>query len=319
LSVIDSLSAGYRFLGRHIEILIVPILLDLLFWLGPRLSIAPLLESVAAFYRQASTVEGMPSDMVQLSDQMATALLQSGESSNLLGVLANTSLMHVPTLLAGSAPISARAVIEVQSPTAALFLLVGFSLLGVLIGVVYMNMLARTLPLGDAPKPATFGEFMGVILRQWGMVLLYVALIVVLLLVGSIPITLAVTLFSLVNPLLGSLVLMLLTGIFLVLLFYLYFVTAAMILDNLPVHRAIVQSFVLVRNNFWATLGFVLLYNVITLGFAYIMANLAEATPVGTIAAILIYAYIGSGLAMGLLVFYRTRILKQDGVPVTAT
>jgi hypothetical protein len=112
---------------------------------------------------------------------------------------------------------------------------------------------------------------------------------------------------------------MLLSGVFLVLLFYLYFVTAAVIMDNLPVHRAIAQSFVLVRSNFWATLGFVLLYNVITLGFAFIMASLAEVTPVGTIAAILIYAYIGSGLAMGLLVFYRSRILKQEILSVSAT
>jgi hypothetical protein len=123
----------------------------------------------------------------------------------------------------------------------------------------------------------------------------------------------------LVSPLVGSLLLMLLSGTLLVLFFYLYFVTAAVILDNLPVHRAIAQSFVLVRNNFWATLAFVLLYNVITLGFAFIMASVAEMSSVGTIAAILIYAYIGSGLAMSLLVFYRTRILKQDEPFASAT
>ena len=71
-----------------------------------------MLERVAAFYLQASDVEGMPADMAQLSTQVATALSQSGENSNLLGVLANTSLMHVPSLLAGGMPISERAVIE---------------------------------------------------------------------------------------------------------------------------------------------------------------------------------------------------------------
>jgi hypothetical protein len=66
-------------------------------------------------------------------------------------------------------------------------------------------------------------------------------------------------------------------------------------------------------------LGFVLLYSFISLGFAYILASLAEITPVGTIVAILIYAYIGSGLAMALLVFYRTRILQQDERLVAVT
>jgi uncharacterized membrane protein len=41
-------------------------------------------------------------------------------------------------------------------------------------------------------------------------------------------------------------------------------------------------------------------------------------TPLGTIAAILIYAYIGSGLTMGLLVFYRTRILKHEELRVAS-
>jgi hypothetical protein len=227
-------------------------------------------------------------------------------------VLANSSLLHVPSLLAASAPLNEWAVIEVQSPWAALLLLLGFSLLGVLIGVVYMNLLARTLPLGDGPKPERFGSFIGLALRHTLMVVFYAALVFLVILVGSIPLALVITLFSLISPLIGTLFLMLLSGTVLVLFFYLYFVTAAVIMDNLPVHRAVVQSFVLVRNNFWATLGFVLLYNVITLGFSYIMAGLAEMAPFGTITAILLYAYIGSGLTMALLVFYRTRILKQD-------
>jgi hypothetical protein len=78
------------------------------------------------------------------------------------------------------------------------------------------------------------------------------------------------------------------------------------------VHQAIARSVVLVRNNFWATLGFILLYNVITLGFSLIMARLATATPAAALIAIVINAYIGSGLAMALLVFYRTRLLKYE-------
>jgi hypothetical protein len=254
----------------------------------------------------------MPADMAGISRQTAELLTQFGEESNLLGVLANSSLLHVPSLLTSVGPVSTRSVIEVQSPLAALLLFVGFGLLGVLVGVVYMNMLARTLPLGDGPKPVTFGAFVGVVLRHWLMVLAFVVLVVMTVLISSVPLTLATLFLSLISPLLGSLILPLLGGMILVLSFYLYFVTAALVMDNLPVHRAIVQSFVLVRNNFWATLGFVLLYNVITIGFAFIMASLAEMRPLGTLVAILIYAYIGSGLTMALLVFYRTRILKQE-------
>ena len=68
----------------------------------------------------------------------------------------------------------------------------------------------------------------------------------------------------------------------------------------------------LVRSNFWSTLGFVLLYNVITLGFTLLMARLLTVAPVAALAAIVVNAYIGSGLTMALLVFYRTRLLKYE-------
>lgn len=312
MGVIDSLSAGYRFLGRHVELLLAPILLDLLFWLGPRLSVAPLFQQAASFYTQAATLEGMPQDTVAIFQQMADLLSQSSENSNLLAVLANSSLLHVPSLLATVGTVGNHLVLQVASPLAALLLFIGFSLLGILIGVVYLNMLARTLPLGDAPKPMTFAAFMEMVIRHWLMILAFVALIVVALIIGSVPVALATAVLTLISPFIGSLVLLVMSGILLILFFYLYFVTAAVVMDNLPVHRAIMQSFALVRNNFWATLGFVLLYNLITIGFAYIMTSLAKITPLGTIAAILIYAYIGSGLTMGLLVFYRTRKIKDE-------
>jgi hypothetical protein len=157
------------------------------------------------------------------------------------------------------------------------------------------------------------------VVRHWLMMLLYIAMLVVAVLIGSIPIALAVTLLSMISPFIGSLLLMLISGTLLVVFFYLYFVSAALILDNLPVHRAIAQSFVLVRNNFWATFGFVVLYNVIMAGFGFIMVSLAEMPPFGTLIAIFSYAYIGSGLAIALLVFYRTRLLKQDEAIVSAT
>jgi hypothetical protein len=312
LGVIESLSAGYRFLGKRLYLLLVPILLDLLLWLAPRLSIAPLFRQIADFYSQAATMDGMPTDMLAASSQLSELLDRTGETSNLFSLLVNSSLLHVPSLLASINPIGEDVVRQVENPLIAILIYVGFSLLGVLVGVVYMNMLASALPLGGAPKLMRLSEFVGAVLRHWMMVLLYVVLLVLALLIGSIPIALAIALLSMISSFLGPIILLLLSGTLLVVFFYLYFVTAAMVLDNLPVHRAIAQSFVVVRANFWATLGFVVLYNVITIGFALLMTSLARLTPVATLAAILLYAYIGSGLTMALLVFYRTRILKHE-------
>ena len=71
LGVIDSLSAGYRFLGRRLELLLIPVALDILLWLGPRFSVAPLSERLAGFYAEAARMEGVPPDMAAMTAQVA--------------------------------------------------------------------------------------------------------------------------------------------------------------------------------------------------------------------------------------------------------
>ncbi len=312
MGIIDSLSAGYRFLGRRVELLLIPILLDLILWVAPRFSIAPILRQVAAFYASATVMESLPEDMAALSQQVSDQLITAGQQSNLLEVLVNSSLLHVPSLLATVGPVTQGHILEIHHPLAAFGLFGGFGLIGLLLGVIYMNLLAQRLPLGGAPKAASATSFLQIVARQWVMVVLYLLLLLALLTVGAIPALVATAVISLISPVLGSFFAVLFSGSILVLLFYLFFVTAALVLDNLPVHLAMMQSIALVRNNFWATLGFVLLSNVILAGVALIMARLTIWAPVGVAAAIVIYAYIGSGLAMALLVFYRTRVLREE-------
>jgi hypothetical protein len=311
VGIIDSLSAGYRFLGRRVELLLVPILLDLLLYFGPRLSVAPIYRQIAGFYREAAGMQGVPADMVTLSRQVSDMLTTLGESSNLLDGLVNSSLLHVPSLLAAVGGPASAWTLTIGQPLAAAALFGSIGLLGLLVGVVYMNLLAAHLPIGGGPKPMAVREFVAAAARHWLMLVIYVLLIAAGVVAVSVPTVLVTALFALVSPGLSTIFGVLLVAAFSVLFFYLYFVTAAIVLDNLPVHLAIARSFVLVRNNFWATLGFVLIYNVIALGFMLITRRLLAATPAGAVAAIVLNAYIGSGLAMALLVFYRTRLLKH--------
>lgn len=309
MGVIDSLSAGYRFLGRRLELLLLPVLLDLLLWLAPRLSINPLFIQVADFYGRAASMEGMPPDMAQMAGQAATLLGEIGRNSNLLDLLVSSSLLHVPSLLVALGPLPGARVVEVDNPWAAAGYAGILGLLGLLIGVIYINLLARRLPLGSTPKWLSPPELFKVALRQWGRVVAYVLVVAVGLGTAAIPMLMGTAILTLLSPALGSLVMLLFSGMIMVLFFYLYFVTVGLVMDNLPLHVAIMRSFLLVRRNFWATLGFVFLTNLITLGFALIMSRIATYPPLGTVAAIGINAYIGSGLTMALLVFYRTRVL----------
>ena len=67
--MIDALSAGFRFLSWRVELILIPVLLDLMLWLGPHFSIAPLFSEFATLYRSMAGVETVTPEMAQMVDQ----------------------------------------------------------------------------------------------------------------------------------------------------------------------------------------------------------------------------------------------------------
>ncbi|MCX6044878.1 MAG: hypothetical protein NT075_07175 [Chloroflexi bacterium] len=310
MGVIDSLSAGYRYLGWRLYLLVIPVLLDLLLWFTPRLSVAPLFEQAARLYADPVLTKGMPSDVIDLIQQ---GLMRTGQGSNLLEVLVSSSLLHMPSLLVMLGPLSGAVIRNVAEPMTAIGLSLLFGLLGLLIGVIFIDLLAQRLPIGAAPKPVAIGDFIWAVLRHWFKLVLFVLLSVLCVIGLSIPISISATLLMLVSPALGVFMLVSVTGLLFVLYFYMYFVPAGLIMDNLGLRAAIVQSFRLVRANFWSTIGFFLVTYLINIGFVLIFDRLAIYQPFGTLAAILANAYIGTGMALALLIFYRTKLLRASG------
>lgn len=314
MGVIDSLSAGYRFLNRRPQLALLPILLDLLLWLGPRVSLGPLLSRVAGFYMEMAGASELPAEMAANVTQVAELLESMGDGSNMLTLLSGGVLLHVPSLLAVLGPVSQSGrVLAVGTLPGAAGYFVLFGLLGLWVGVLFLGLLARRLPIGSGLKTASGAEFMRATVAGTGKVLLFALLTVAALFALYIPISLLVAVTTLISPGLGSALAVGAGGLTLAVFFYLYFVTPGIVMDGLGVGAAVAQSFRLVRAQFWTILGFVLLTNIISVGFALILSRLAGGAAAVTLLAIVLYAYIGTGLAMALLVFYRTRVLRLAG------
>lgn len=302
-------------MGWRLELIIIPILLDTLLWLGPRFSIAPLFARFAAAYGDLADTEGVTPDIAQMVQQLAGSIREAGEGSNLLNGLVSGTLLHVPSLpLSGG--LGGR-VIEVATAGEAVVWWLLFGSIGLLIGVLYLTLLSRRLPIGGmagaGPAQVTVAVF-----RHWLQVLGFVILAAVSLLLLYLPISLLVGLMMMFSPAFGSAVAALTGAMTLVLFFYLYFVTAALVMDNTTLLAAILRSLRLVRENFWATLGLLLLINLITLGIALLLIQMAALAPWAGLIAIAVNAYIGTGLSMALLVFYRTRWIKGAEMELVA-
>ena len=309
MGVIDCLSAGYRYLGWRLELILIPIVLDLLLWLGPRLNVAPLFDQFAASYRDLASAEGVTPEIGQMVNQLADSIRQMGEGSNLLNGLVSSTLLHVPGLPVAPARWLPHNSIDVTTLGEAAIWWLLFSLLGLLLGVIYLTLLARRLPIGSVAG-SSGGQVAVAVLRHWLQVIGFVLIVALVLLIAYLPISFIVGLMMLVSPAIGSAAAAFAGAVTLVVFFYLYFVTAALIMDNVPLNVAIMRSIRLVRENFWATLGFILLSSLIGLGIALLLVQLADIGMWAGFVAIVINAYIGTGLSMALLVFYRSRFIK---------
>jgi hypothetical protein len=313
--VIDSLSAGYRFLIKRLDLVLIPVLLDLFLWRAPRLSIAPILDRLARFQRLAVASPEVPGDIAVLAEQSSAILQELGKQSNLFNLLLSTSgwLLHLPSLLYGTASLSSTRVYDLANGFTVVGLTVLLTLVGIAVGVLYINLLARHLPIGAGPKAPSWQQLVRLILRHYLWVVFFLLLVVCGILVLLVPMSIGMTLMTLIYPGLASVLGFLFGGLLMVLFLYLYFVPVGLIMDNLDLWGAVVQSFRLVRDNFWGALGLIFLSDLISLGFALILERVVVYQPVGTLAAILANAFVGSGLALGLLVFYRSRVLLAQG------
>jgi hypothetical protein len=313
VGIVDSISAGYRFLVQRPHLLLLPLLIDAFLWLAPRLSIEPLLSQMADFYREFSAgIADAGAEFSGLADQTTQLLTVIGESSNLMELVVSRTLYHMPSLLASIPGIkSGHSSIQIESVGTAGMLALLLGLLGIMIGVIYMNMLARAVPLGEGQKSPAPGQFTDLVIRQWLRTIGFVLGVCLLLVIIYVPATVIATLLMMFSPALGSGAMLLLSGLSVVIFFYLYFVTVGLILDNLPLSQAVVRSVMLVRHNFWPTLGFVIVTGLISLGLGLLLAQLAASGPIGTLLAVPANAFIGTGLVLALLVFYRTRLLAM--------
>lgn len=154
LGVIGSLAAGFEMLGQRLWLIALPVLLDLLLWLGPRLSVAPLLK------RFVDLLLAQPAADPTMASQVAQAtymLEQFGDQFNLFSLLAALPLLNLPSLLAQHVPGSVSpldgprvlSATNVLTPMAWGVVLVP---MGLLLGFLYLNSLARQVRALRSPN-----------------------------------------------------------------------------------------------------------------------------------------------------------------------
>lgn len=305
MGVIDSISEGLAVVRRHPLLMAVPVLMDLVLWLSPSISIRPLMAQAAAAMIQAAAGTESAESVQTASD----LLVSIGQDSNLLSLLAN-GIVGIPSFLAAGVPEGLWrpfGAVEVGSVPAAIGLAILLSLLGLVVGAAYLTVVAASVR-GQLPPPA---ELLRRARRNAVRLTKAALALLALLVVVGVPLILLTSLLTLVSPTLAGLattfvgLLAVWAGLWA--LFYLFFVIDAMVLQEINLQRAILNSVMVVRANFWSVLGLIILLNVLAAGFTLVWSWVAAAFPLGIVLAVAGNTFVGSGLVAASFVFYGRR------------
>lgn len=245
--VLTAFVTGFDRVAAKPLLLLPPLLLDLLLWLGPKVSIAPFIERVAAQLIPPAAADQALQEQI-LAFQEGLELLAT--RFNLLGALSSLPV-GVPSLMAGMSPEGAPVAYfqswRLSAPENILVMWLLLTAIGLGFGAVYHRLLARAAA-PEAELPST--------LWAWGRMVLAALLLYGGLLVLTAVAFLIAGLAALLLPLLGIGVSFVAISLLFWLLVYLIFTPHGIIRYRLGVVRAMLESALLVRWNFMATVGF---------------------------------------------------------------
>jgi hypothetical protein len=308
MGVLACLAAGFEIVARHPAIILMPLLLDLFLWLGPRLSLAPIFATLEQFFTTfwtagASTVP----EAQQMTLLLAQTFNELAMRYNLFTVLSPAPLFGTPTIMAAQLtverPMGVRPEIVVASPFVVFGWIVLLTIVGFGINALYLRVIGRQVIAeteSALPNPQSF-------LPLWGGL---IALALIVLSISGILMLTGFSVAALVSLLSTGLAFFVLTLFFALITFvgfHLIFAIPGMVqLRRSPLH-AIRESILLTRGDFVSISFLVLLILVISQGFNVVW-TLPNPATWSNLIGIAGHAFVSTALIATLFVFYQDRL-----------
>jgi hypothetical protein len=297
--MISSFVNGFNAVASHIYLIIFPILLDLLLWFGPHLRINNLMQPVILEMVSSIKTLGSP-DMVQMAAVAQTIWQTSIERFNLLSLL-HTIPIGIPSLLVSVSPLKTpfgdAPLLELSS----IGMIAGLWLLLVLFGLILASLYFDSIARCTLQEKKSFS--MKQAARATGQIILLNVILIGIAVILFIPVTLMVSLITLISPFLAQIFLMLIALFLLWLLVPLIFTPHGIFTNQQNVLAAILNSIRLVRFFLPGTGLFLLLAILLGQGLDVLWRVPAENSWM-TLVGIAGHAFISTGLLAASFTYY---------------
>lgn len=202
--VMNSLRAGFEAVSSHVSLILLPLLLDLFLWLGPRLSVYGLIRPfIQLMFDQAGRGLNTPAEVSRYAE-FQSLFLEMAERYNLFSLLGRlqTFPVGVSSLLAQTMPVETplgiQPVMQLSSAPAVLGLGLLLIVAGWVLGSLYFRWVSETTLKHAGPGAG--------ISFSWAVTQTLILSVVwlIALIMFFIPVTLLLTVLTMVSPVLAS-------------------------------------------------------------------------------------------------------------------
>ncbi len=313
MGTLACVTTGFEVAARNPLLIVLPLMLDVFLWLGPRLSIAPILQGLKVFINQWLQVDSSAVQATDAAALMSQILEELSKSFNLFSLLHPAPLLGVPVMMPGQlsavSPLGAQPAMEVASTLLMLACAVVLTLLGLGLSSLYLGTVGRrVIAETDSPLPGPMPIW--VIWRQLVMLAL---LLFVILFSFSVVLSFFAGLIGFLSLTLAGLVMTLASSVVLFIGVHLLFTVPGIVLLRRGLLRAMKESLLLTRGDFINVVFLLGLIVVISRGLGVVW-TLPESASWATIVGLAGHAFVGTALTAALLVFYQERLRYLGGL-----
>jgi hypothetical protein len=300
--VFGSLKAGFDVVSNHILLILVPAFLDVLLWLGPRLSVRNVLGPLyAILFEQAKLGLTSQTDVSRLS-AFQEVFIEGLQRFNLVSLVSRlqTFPVGISSLLAKTmpvdSPIGAQNTVEVSSSLGVLGYMFMLVLIGWVLGGLYFRWVSGTaLGVSDPGISAQRAILQTFILSLvWFMILV----------ATTIPILMVLTVLTFISPLLASAALFVMMLLSFWVIVPLFFIPHGIFVRGQNAFRSIFTSFKMARFTLPTSGMFVLSSFILSTGLNYLW-SVPDSHSWMTLVGIAGHAFITTALLAASFVYYR--------------
>ena len=298
--VVGSLKAGFDAIASNLTVILLPLALDLLLWLGPRLHIDRLFQSIFDEMFRYARISGIPTADVNTLQENSALLLEQLHQYNLLAAL-RTFPIGVFSLLSGKisnqTPLGSPSVIHVDS----LLTLLGWIALLTLIGWMSGSLFFRwvSMVVADSSQPMEFRVGQSIVQTM----LLSVLYILLAIMIG-IPVVLVLALVIAASPSLAQGLLLILGLLSMWLIVPMFFTPHGIFIRQQNAFASIYTSLRMARFTLPTSSLFVLSILLIAYGLNFLW-NIPSSDSWMALVGIAGHAFITTSLLAASFIYYR--------------